>query len=225
MKWRGLVLVLMTGHAWAQDPPDEVVADPRALRTTFGDRFAQCYESEGGSLRSEDREMLTGALGLVAARVASAEAHVDDCDADDPTAAKCVTALRGLTCGALAERLSNLTRPTTTSPPPAWAVRYAGAITTRAIACLRREPGVRISRAEERAIGGFRDQLASAFGASSRQPGCHADEVAVDACVTSIGETPCASLGPKLSEDPSAMTAPFSEACEYVIRCDAAGEE
>jgi hypothetical protein len=135
----------------------------------------------------------------------------------------CAAAVAKLPCDQLSAQLGvPLAGLPQLGTPPAWAVQYANAVEQKLLQCYASETdGGMPPSSDMTALNSFGHQLAQVFQATASNGICQVNETNLPACVASVNEFSCDTIGDALDQDdPQALTQLFT-GCSGLIQCDA----
>lgn len=135
----------------------------------------------------------------------------------------CATALAQLPCDQLSAQLGvPLAGLPQIATPPAWAVQYANAIEQKILQCYSAETdGGTPATSDMAALNAFGNQMAQVFTATASNGICTANETNLPACVASVNEFDCSTIGDALDQDDPQALAQLFTGCSGLIQCDA----
>ena len=226
MRWRwSVVVVALAAGAEGQEVPDPEVAAVEEARPTaspalgraLADRFIACAGSEGDALSEADRALIADSVAPLGGAVARSLGAGECAGAD--AEARCVEAVRGAGCEALARGLQGAPSAMSAAPTPAWAEGHARTLVDRIGACLAAERDGGASDEELTALAGLRASLGATLGLLVASGRCTVDENALASCALSVPALSCDEFAEHLAADPGSLASGVTPECGRFLRC------
>ena len=226
MRWRWVVVVVaLAARVEGQEVPDPEVAEvpeaaptvSAALGRALADRFTACAGTEGAPPSEADRALIADSVAPLAPAVARA-LGADGCLGAEAEA-RCIEAVRGAECEALAQGLQSAPAAMSAAPTPAWAQGHARTLVDRIAACLAAEHDGGTSNDELTALDGLRTSLSATLGLLVASGRCSLDENALASCALSVPALSCEALSQHLEADPGALASGVTPECARFLRC------